>query len=455
MDITIISDALYTDKASTTKSLACALRQRNNNINMILPYYEKAYKSAEFKFNITKSFCVHLPCGNFTVSVFKTHLDGIGYTFIHSNNLFSREKAWGYPDDAMRSAVFCTAALEVLDKTDYIITDSENTAIVPVYLKFKYNHNPNYSNIKSYHYINSGNFINYDKTNLINTFGIPKEDSAILTDNSYLNLTKAAIVTASRIFIGENAAEMLYNHTDDIHHTAVQFGFKIRKIRMGLDYNIFSPEHDDDIHKTYSRNELDNKYDNKLYVQKHLYLEENKEIPLVVLYPDKNKSIITRVLHDMMRCDMQIIILSDKYCNLSIPANTKRIVTIGDCSYPVLKNIFSASDLAVFGGFGSKCGNPSYISAAYGCVPIVPSHRFFDFGFSYYNKLTSDGNGYTYDPNIPQDLMYTLWDALGLFKHDKRNFNKLIQNTMKKVFSVYDTAETIEIETEKTLYSFI
>ena len=138
-----------------------------------------------------------------------------------------------------------------------------------------------------------------------------------------------------------------------------------------------------------------------------------------------------------------------------MPTISEKCVCIQDRSAETLKNIYSASDFCIFGGLGSECGNPAFISAAYGCVPILPSHRFFDFGFSYFNKLTLDGNGYTYDPNIKKDMMYTLWDALGIYRHDKRTYYKLLQNTMKKVYSASDSIKTIEKETEKTNYSFI
>ena len=175
----------------------------------------------------------------------------------------------------------------------------------------------------------------------------------------------------------------------------------------------------------------------------------------MVLYPDGSNDVLKRVLHDMLRCDIQVIVISDKYRASDLPGAPKKTVCICDNSAETLKNIFSAADFAIFGGLNSPCGNPSFIAASYGCVPILPSHRFFDFGISYFNKLTLDGNGYTYDPNIPQDMIYTLWDALGVYRHDIKSYNKLIQNTMKKAFCALDTAECIEKEAEKSLYSLI
>lgn len=459
MDITFISDTVISDKGSQVRAIAKALRANKNNVTVILPYYETIYRTEKIKLNMIGSISVRLPFGNQSVQLYSANLYGTDFIFIHNHNLFSRERCWGYPDDDIRSAVFCISALEALNKqgiySEYIFTDSENTAMIPVYLKFRYNHSNVLKNAKSYHYVNCHEYRTYDKSKLSAIFGIFGEEAGIISDTVTFNLTKAAIITASRIFVGENAAEMLYSKNNEIHHTAVQFGFKIRKLRIGLDYDLFSPENDSDIHKTYSSCDLSSRKENKLFVQKNLYLEEKEDIPLVVLYPDNNNGILTRVLHDMMKCDIQTIVITDKRTTRNILPDSKKTITINDTSTQVLKNIFSASDMTIFGGFGQSLSNPAYISAAYGSVPIIPSHRFFDYGFSYYNKLTCDGNGYTFDPNIPQDLIYTLWDALGICKHDRKCFYKLVQNTMKKAFSVFDTAEILEAEAEKTLYSFI
>lgn len=458
MNIILASDSLYAEKSCTTRILANALSVKNN-VKVILPYYEEHYKRYNIKIKVRGSFVISLPYGNFNVSVYSTKIDGIECYFIWNQNLFSRERMWGYRDDAIRSAIFCNSVLEIINQfrihPDYLYTDSENTALIPIYLKFKFNNYPEFKNVKSYHYINSKIYRRYSLNEMQYSFGISEENGKIFIDNGSLNLTKAAIVCASRIFVGENAVSMLYSHSDDIHHTAVQFGFKIRKLRLGIDYNVFSPEKDTEIHKTFDTDSIANKNENKIYVQKHLCLEANENIPMLILYPDNNNDILTRVLHDMMKCDMQIIVVSEHGLPKKLLKSSNKVICINDCSSQVQRNVFSAADIALFGGFNSPCGNPAYIAAAYGCVPIVPSHRFFDYGFSYFNKLTYDGNGFTYDPNIPQDLIYTLWDALGIYRHDKKKFIKLIKNTMNKAFPVSDAAKKIEAETEKTLYSFI
>ncbi len=459
MNITIISDSLFDRIGSSTQTLAKALSDNNHNVYVILPFYEKYYTDSSLTFGTSGSFFIKLPQGNFSINLYCTKKDGITYYFIANNKTFARERTWGYHDDAVRISVFCTAAIEMLlqsdIKTEYILTDSPNTALVPVLLKFKYHTKTKARSINSFHYVNTSDYGIYDKTTATAVFGLSPEEKHFLICNNEVNLTKAAIVTASRVFVGEKAISILYDRNNDIHHTAIQFGFKIRKLRLGIDYSVFSPDRDPDIHKCYSYENISNKTENKLFVQKYLYLNENEDIPIVAMYPDGDRDMWHKYAKELIRCDIQIIIISNNVRNTDMPTITEKCVCIQDRSAETLKNIYSASDFCIFGGLGSECGNPAFISAAYGCVPILPSHRFFDFGFSYFNKLTLDGNGYTYDPNIKKDMMYTLWDALGIYRHDKRTYYKLLQNTMKKVYSASDSIKTIEKETEKTNYSFI
>ena len=459
MNITIISDASYITLGNHTVTMAKALKERGHRVSVILPFYETIYSDIKNRFKATGSYRVNIPQGEFNIDIYQTDDEGVNYYFLANSRIFAREKTWGYHDDALRSCVFCTAALNLLLKsetqTEYIITDTPNTALVPVFIKFKYNIYSTLRNAKTFHCINTNHYGIFDRSTVTSVFGIPPEEKHLLLCNNEVNLTKAAIICSSRVFIGENALDILYDQRNDIHHTAVQFGFKIRKLRAGIDYSTFSPETDSDIHKMFSATSINCKVENKLFVQRYLYLKENADIPLVALYPDTNKDIYTMYIRELIRCDIQLILISNNISHSTLKSLPDKCVCIRDNSAETLKNVFSASDICVFGGFNSPCGNPAYIAAAYGCVPVLPYHRFFDHGFTYFNKLTLEGNGFTIDPQSQKDLLYSLWDVLAIYRHDKKTYYKLLQNTMKKVFSATDCLDSIEKEAEKTVYSFI
>ncbi|MBR6514099.1 MAG: glycogen/starch synthase [Clostridia bacterium] len=459
MNITIISDNIYDRKGSCAVVMANALTKRGCRVNVILPFYQQRYNYTALDLEIGGAFVIKTPKGSFNINLFHTKKESVDYYFVSSSRLFGNDADSSCYDDGTKTAVFCTAALDVvmnkLTDCEYIITNSANTALVPTYIKFKHPYSSVLRNIRCYHYINDDVYGIYDSSKVTTVFGLSPDERHIMISKDRINLTKAAVISASRVFVGENALNILYDHRDELHHTAIQFGFKIRKLRLGIDYDDFSPERDTDIHKKYSSEDIHKKLLNKRFIQKYLYLEENTDLPLIAIYPDRNMDIWHRYADELNRCDIQTIVISDRLRRSDQTYMPKKCICIQDKSPETLKNIFSGADFCIFGGLNSVCGNPSFISAAYGCVPILPCHRFFDPGFVYFNKLTLDGNGYTYNPSVRTDMMYTLWDALGIYRHDKKTFNRLQQNTMKKIFSASDSMEAVEKEAEKTLYSFI
>ena len=74
----------------------------------------------------------------------------------------------------------------------------------------------------------------YDSNVITSVFGLSPDEKHILICQNKVNLTKAAIICATRIFVGEQSFSLLYDRNTDLHHTVIQFGFKIRKLQRGL-----------------------------------------------------------------------------------------------------------------------------------------------------------------------------------------------------------------------------
>ncbi|MBE6686429.1 MAG: glycogen synthase [Ruminococcaceae bacterium] len=458
MDITIVSDSLFSTSPS---ALAKALHSNGHNVNMVLPFYEYELQKQRSKLNSLGSFNMNMPFGCIRITLLHSYIEGISCFFIANTYYFEKLQKRSAYDEAEAISVFCHAVLELFNYTQYfpqyIFTDSHKTAFIPALLKLKYRYIDGYESIKTFHYINENKYGIYNRAFSYSVFGIDKDAAHILTSSNEINLTRAAIICSSRIFLGENAASILYDKNSSIHHAALQFGFKLRKLRMGIDYSLFDPERDPEIQKNYSSAALCDKLQNKLLIQRHYGLKQDENIPLITVYPCRVKEISQRIIKEISRGDVQMIILNlnSPQSRISKPEHScisQKTVFEETLDILSLKNLFSASDIAVFGGFESPYGNPSFIASAYGCVPVIPTQRYFDLGISYFNKITLEGNGYTYDMHIPKDIIYTLWDALGVYRHDKKTFNKLMQICMKKDFSVNSALKAIEQETEKSPY---
>lgn len=441
MKITLVSDKSLNE---VNTAFARALIKKGHEVTLMLLLYENDTKYIEGKYKILGHFNFMLPFGYIKAGLYHGFKDNIPCYLISNKRFLSKHLMIQPYDEAQAISVFCHAVLEsfryINSYPDYIFTDSYKTAAIPILQKLKYHYLSDYSDIKTLHYINDNVYGVYNKSFAQSIFGADNDGMHIMLSCNEVNLTKGAVLCSTRIFIGENGIEILYNKNDPVHHAAVQFGFKIRKMRMGIDNNMFDPVKDEELYSNYDVNTFYKKAENKLALQKYYCLQQDENIPLLVLYPYRTREVITRVMRDMMRCDIQVIIIySEKdirrNCKSSDYPFPEKTVCIGNYDISVLKRIFAAADMAVFGGLYSPIGNPAYIASRYGCVPIVESQRYFDHHISYFNKITLDGNGYTYDRHVPGDILYTLWDGLGIYRHDPKTFNKLVQNCMNENYS--------------------
>ena len=456
MKITIISDKEY---YKDTLAFAKELQKKNVNTSVIMPLYEGRYRGFGNELTRLGRYTVDLPFGPIKLSLYATVKDSVQCFFISAPNDFDTTEAKNDYYKARSISIFCHGALEVLEYTkiipDYIFSDSPRTALIPALMMYKYRCRENYSQIRTMHYISKPDREQYSKSFISTVFGIDTNNSHVFLESEKVNLTRSAIICATQIFVGENAVSILYDRNSILHHSAIQFGFKIRKLRMGIDYNEFSPENDNCLMKNYSADDLRNRKYNKRALQKYYGFKTDESIPLIAIYPQNSKEIITRITNDMMRNDIQLIILDTNnkmrdYVNKSTLRNTATFESREDIR--IYKNIFSGADMAIFGGYDYKYGNPMYISSSYGCVPMTATNKYFDLGVTYFDKLTLDGNAFTYDPLVAGDFLYTLWDALSIYKHSRVSFEKLITNCMKKDFSIEYAVESVINETKKSPY---
>lgn len=423
-------------------SLARSMRAKDTEADIILPIdkYDKSYKLESLG-----SFSMHLPFGNIKVDAFSAIVDSVPCFYL-AWNCFGRNHDFYY-EDAESISVFCHAALELLRYLErypeHIFTDSFRTALIPLLLKIKYRYHPELSSVRTMHYINNNRFGRYNRAFAEAVFGIDKESKHILLSSNEVNITKGAILCASRIYVGEGGTSILYDRNSSVHHAAVQFGFKIRKLNMGIDYSLFMPPA-----------VLTERKHNKLIIQRHFRFRQDDAIPLIAICPAGSKETVSQIVKNLSKYDIQLLLLcsrNESYRSFIPPVYTENIREI--CyDRDKLIRVFSGCDLSVFKEISSDFGNLAYISSALGCVPIIPSHKYFDTGITYFNKITHEGNGFTYDSNIREDMIYTLWDAINLYRNEPKTFSLLITNTMKKDFSIDIAAELIPNETEKSPY---
>lgn len=458
MNITIISDASDKLPGGCAFTLAKQLSNEDIKIRVLLPYYHNLYKNSSAKFRDNGSFVLSTPDSNLKITILSKIKDGIEYFYISAKELFEKE-SYTKKELARESAIYSVACLETLRNKnmipDIILSEGNFCAPVSIYLKLYYKSDDKFCDVRSFHYANEKEEGIYPCEFASEIFAIEKEDIHIVLCNNEINLTKGALICADRIFIGENSPSILYDTKTSIHHTAVQFGFKIRKLCLGIDYDLYNAQSDKVIEANYTSDNTLQRIKNKTALQKRYNFSENEGVPTIIIFTEQKNATIGKVLPDLLKCDVNILILSpiakNIYDKFATEQNKQKIAYDTDISINNIKKIFSGSEFALFFDFLYACGNPAYIACAYGCIPIVPMLKYFDISISYFNKITKEGNGFSYDASLPKDIMYTIWDALAIYRHDPKNYYKLLSNTMKKSFPSENGAAIVKNEAKKLI----
>ena len=106
--------------ADVAFSLPPSLEKLGNEIQIITPYYkcvdDRFYDDVEF----VKSFTVWLGNRPMYCGLLKGELSGVPVWFIDNQELFYRDKLYGYDDDKFRFAWFSKAVIESMEQIDFI-----------------------------------------------------------------------------------------------------------------------------------------------------------------------------------------------------------------------------------------------------------------------------------------------------------------------------------------------
>ncbi|NCB20286.1 MAG: glycogen synthase, partial [Bacteroidia bacterium] len=135
------------------EALPRALKDRQIEVKVILPYYRSIEKTHGHQMKEVARFVVSLGWRKRECRVHYLAMEEMDYWFVQGEDYFDRDNLYGYGDDGERFAFFSLAVLEFLGHGDYspdIIHLSDwQTALVPVLLKIRYGQKGGYSHIKT------------------------------------------------------------------------------------------------------------------------------------------------------------------------------------------------------------------------------------------------------------------------------------------------------------------
>lgn len=463
----IVSEAVPFAKtgglADVIGSLPSALKKEGAEVAVILPKYGVIPSEYTKEFRLITHFEVTLGWRKQYCGIFYYSYHGIPFYFIDNEYYFGGSSIYYYYDgDVERFSFFDRAVMEAIPhldfKPDILHCHDWQTGMIPLLFDYQYRYRDPYKHLKILFTIHNLQYQGVCSRDLLSDYlGIPsiyfEQDKAGFYDQA--NFMKAGIVFSHLIttvsqsyaeeikypFFGENLNLLIQEKSD-----------KLYGVLNGIDYDRLNPATDPHIQKTYDVQSFrEGKRMNKEALQKRLHLDLRPNAPLIAivsrLVVQKGLDLITRVFDELMRDDVQFVVLgtgehlyedSFRYFANQYPGKLSVNISFSE---DLAQNIYAAADLFLMPSLFEPCGMGQMIASRYGTVPIVREVGGLKDTIHSYDESLQQGNGFSFTNYNAHDMLYTIRRAIHYY-HQPETWLMIVQNAMNSDFSWKKSTQT-------------
>jgi starch synthase len=460
--------------ADVAGALPKALQHLGIDVRVIMPNY-KGIQEKGFPVTFT-GLRVSCPVSQRLIEaeIAQTHYDGITFYLVDKDEYYFRDNLYStqdgdFIDNAERFIFFSKSIIETIKVTgfapDVIHCNDWQTALVPVFLKALYRHDPILSKIATlltihnlgyqglfwhldWHLLNIGweyftpNFLEfYGRINFLKG-GIAFSDILNTVSKRYSD----EIQTPE---FGSGLEGILRTRKDDL------FG-----IVNGIDYDEWSPEKDSLIPAKFSRDKLENKAVNKAALQKAFNLPVDSEIPLISsisrLADQKGFDLVAEAFEQLLCTGVQYILLGTgerKYHDLFTQLSEKypdRFSARITYDNSLAHLIEAGSDMFLMPSLYEPCGLNQLYSLKYGTVPIVRAVGGLEDTIIDSEYLAQSQTGFKFSEYSSDAMMAAISRAVAMY-YNKEAWKSLMDRCMGEDFSWDKSAESYRTLYEKSI----
>lgn len=443
-------------------ALPPALKQAGAEIRVIMPKFSQIDEKYRAKMKPVTQFYLDLGWRRLYCGIESLTHNGVVYYFVDNEYYFKRESAYGYYDDGERIAFFSKAVTECIQylpkfECDILHCHDWHTSLAPVFLREQYQGMPQYERIRTILTIHNLKFQGvYSKFSLGDVLGLHNVQAAAdqLAFGDAINYMKGGLcysdilTTVSPTYSGEIRNAYFGEKMEDIFNrrSDVLYG-----ILNGIDYDLYNPATDSSIPQKYDKDNLEGKKVCKAELQKELGLEVNPDIPLVVmisrLTEQKGLELLRCVMDEFMDEEVQFAVLGvgdSVYTNMFQKQQEKRPGKMAACLYfnnPLSHKLYAGGDILLMPSQFEPCGLSQMIAMRYGNLPLVRETGGLKDSVVPYNKYTGEGTGFSFTNYNAHELLFTMKEALRIYREEPEVWQKLIDNAMTADFSWANSAE--------------
>lgn len=446
--------------ADVAGSLPKELKKAGVDIRVVLPLYgtiDQTYRSQMEK--ITE-FYVDLDWKHQYTGVYQLIFDNVTYYFLDNKEYFDRSYPYGFDDDAERFIYFSKASTllskEIDFKPDIIHTNDWHTAMVNVFVNDFRHGDSYYDDIRTVFTIHNLKYQGVFDPAYMKLAGL---DGGYFNENDLkyydaINFMKAGIIHATAVnTVSENYAREIHYpfYGEGLDGVIRQYDYKLSGIVNGIDYSQWNPETDSFIDVNYDIDSIDKKVKNKLALQELYGLPQREDVPMIGMVTRlsemKGLDLVRYILDELLEEDIQFVMLGTgeytyeemfKYFAWKYPEKmASRIYFGGEEAH----KIYAASDFYLMPSISEPCGISQLIAMRYGTLPIVREAGGLKDTVIPYNEFTGEGTGYSFANINAHELLFTIKNAIDVYKNDRDNHNRLIKNAMKQDIDWKKSAE--------------
>ena len=451
--------------ADVAFSLPPALKKEGNKVEIITPYYKCVKERFADEIEYVDNLYIRLGNANLYCGLFRGELNGVPIWFLDNEELFFRDRLYGYDDDKFRFAWFSKAVIDVLPKLNFVpeilhCNDWE-TALSIIYLKDDQARRPDYRNIRTVFTIHN---IAYQ-----GQFGADDLTSTFALDGGWyqgglgyeydgrhdVNLMKGAMLMADAV------STVSPQYARELHYPEFGKGLegvcdlvesKMYGILNGIDPNHYDPGKDPRIPENFTAADKDGKETCKEYIQKAFGLKEAKAWPLFAivarLVEQKGIDLIQQLLPVLMKKGIQLVIFgqgdrqyTDYFYNC-VAAYPGQFGFSDQYTEEMAAKIFAGADFYLMPSAFEPCGLSQMMAMRYGTVPIVHETGGLKDTVRPYSDFDGIGDGFSFIEYNPKSLMLAIDSALRVYFAEHEIFEEIKDRCMRKDFSWKKSAMT-------------
>lgn len=388
--------------------------------------------------------------------------------FIDCKDFFARDKLYGEEDDAARFFFFAKGVARLLSFVDFfpdlVHANDWHTGFLPLYLREYAREDPRYGKVRSLFTIHNIKYQGiFPAQTLWEDGGLSRgyyhEEGVKYYD--CVNFMKAGIVYSDYISTVSKtyAEELTYDYFGEgLEGLLRKYSYRFTGILNGIDTEVYNPQGDPYLKKTYNLRTLANKDANKRHLQEKLGLPQ-KSLPIYAvvsrLVEMKGMDLLLHIADEFLKEEVQLVILGtgDRYYEEAFEKLQERwpekVAAKITFSEELAHLFYGGADFLIMPSLAEPCGLAQLIAQEYGTVPVVRETGGLADTVSPYNRYTKMGTGIGFGPVNAHELLFAL--KKGLAYYATEDYRILQRQCMEKDNSWQKAAREYEELYEKII----